>query len=223
MTAQHEGPNYDQAIFAARQENVVRVTRDLESGASHLVKKIRSFSEQFGFDENDVRKKIREDKMFRAQFAIDPRKQNTDRKTALNWMKERGMSGIKMLPKTGINAKYIGGKGGICTGKKSKGKNGALKSLDFCWTAEDATFYIMHKRTTDSGGAQGNVKIVVEQAIKVFSKSTQRGAALVVLLDGDYWTDEKLDDIKQYARAKEPPIHVMRTSQIQSLYEEHVA
>lgn len=216
MNALYNGPDYEGAIKRARMRNADEVLGDLESGDLNLMKKINGFSEDFEFEVSDVIEKIKQDKMFRAHFAKDPRKQNIDEITALEWLQKNlpGVSQVEKLPTTGKNAYYVDVGGYIRKGSDLAKGDTPSKSLDFFWVVEGIEFYAVHKRTTDTGGAQDNVKREVEKIMRNFQQSPQTGVALAVLLDGDYWTSEKIQSVAKFARSEEPRSFALPTPQI---------
>lgn len=215
MTARYNGPDFEGAINRARKKNISRVLGDLNSRDPNLMKKIKGFSEKFGYDTSVVIEKVRSDEMFRAHFAKDPRKQNIDEKTAFEWLQQlEGVHHLTKLPAAGDGAYYVDKEGYIRNGSAFSGGINPSKSLDFSWTTGNTTFYAMHKRTTDEGGAQDNVKREVEQIMRNFQQCPQEGIALVMLLDGSYWTKEKIQSIAKFARTSEPHSYALSTPRI---------
>ncbi len=215
MSVLHNGPDFEGAIKRAREENFAEVLENLESEELNLMRKVKRFSEDFGFEVDSVIEKIREDEMFRAHFAKDPRKQNLDEKTALEWLGNVDeVCQLRKLPIAGKDAYYVDKEGYIRKGSDFETRKTPSKSLDFSWVTGNTKFYAMHKRTTDSGGAQDNVWREVEQIMKNFQQSPQKGVALVMLLDGSYWTPKKIQSVAQFARSDKPQSFALPTPRI---------
>ena len=128
-------PDYDRAEQELREKNKYKVRDLLDDRDSGLLRRIRTFANDFGFEEALVCEKIRNDNMFACWFAKNPTKMRVHEKTAEKYLRKfpNLIKSFLSLPSRGNNTKYIERSGNIITGKKPRG----IKSLDFMWTAGD--------------------------------------------------------------------------------------
>ncbi len=68
-------PDYDAIEIEMWPKNKENVVVDLDEQDKNLLRKIITYSWSFGYSETEIHDKIREDKMFRAWFAKEPRRQ----------------------------------------------------------------------------------------------------------------------------------------------------
>ena len=79
--------------------------RGIPSRTPRLLERIQGFMWRFGYTENAVLDKIRQDQMFAAWFAKEPRRTGFHEAIAADWIKALpGVTGFKVLPKSGVNA-----------------------------------------------------------------------------------------------------------------------
>ena len=80
--------------------------------ANRLLKRISGFVWRFGYKENDVLAKIKQDTMFAAWFAKEPRRQGFHEAIAADWIKVLPqVNDFRVLPKSGENAVKVSGDG----------------------------------------------------------------------------------------------------------------
>ena len=220
------GPDYEQAVqnrWRANMRSVRHHLNEFGPNRDNLERKIATFAWQFGYEPDDIRKRIVEDDMFCATFAVNPRRQNLDEDTALQWLKGlREVCDCKKLPAAGRDAHYVSRDGDIRTGRNFHGQRPS-KSLDFTWKTGSTRFYAMHKRTTGgSGGAQDNVRQEVRKVLENFRGCTAEGQVLVAILDGDYWEAAKLDEMQQLAREHPPRSYVAPASAVPTILKSYL-
>ncbi|MYB34226.1 MAG: hypothetical protein F4X92_03710 [Gammaproteobacteria bacterium] len=77
-----------------------------------MLKRISGFVWRFGYKENDVLAKIKQDTMFAAWFAKEPRRQGFHEAIAADWIKVLPqVNDFRVLPKSGENAVKVSGDG----------------------------------------------------------------------------------------------------------------
>ena len=97
---------------------------------------------------------IRNDKMFRAWFAKEPRRQGFHELVVGKCLKPFDIvTSFEILNKGGDNAEYITSDGHIVDGKNLQDK-AIAKSLDFKWITSGVQCYASHKYTKESGSNQ---------------------------------------------------------------------
>lgn len=147
-------PNYDAIEVEMWRENAENVVNSLNEQDTNLLKKIQTYSWRFGYTEQEIQDKIRNDRMFRAWFAKEPRRQGFHELVAGEYLKQFNIiTNFEILHKGGDNAEYITSDGHIVDGKNLQDK-AIAKSLDFKWVTKGIKCYASHKYTKESGGNQ---------------------------------------------------------------------
>ena len=196
-------PNYDQLEQLAWRENSNQVLSKLQDNDKGLSDKIKTAVWRFGYRKQDVIAKIKTDKMFANTFTTDPKRQTFHENIALEWLKqEKSIKQLIKLRSSGKDAFYITSDGDIVKGKPSN----PGKSLDFRWKTGNTTVYATHKYTKSKrgGGSQDNQAKDVSELLKRFQSSKQKNVALVAIVDGQYYTPDRLAELKRYIRQSQP-------------------
>ena len=145
---------------------------------------IETYCEQTGYDLVDVRRKIRNDEMFRWFFVVDPIRQNVHEKTAIRHID--AIHGVTGFRKYGTNEMFIVN-GGIVAKNDLRGMRPSCKSLDFTWQYGGRTFYAYHKYTKTGGGHQDNQYKDLQDFINAANQSQDRDVVFVAIADGGYY------------------------------------
>ena len=198
-------PDYDRAEQELREENKYKVLDLLDKQDSGLLRRIRTFANNFGFDEAVVCEKIRKDFMFACWFAKNPTKMRVHEKTAGKYLKQfpqliQSFESLKVQEK---NAKYMDKNGNIVSGRQPQ--NGS-KSLDFMWRAGDTYIkcFAAHKFTREKGGSQNHQRDELIRLLQMFQNCKDENIALFAICDGPYYDDQNLSLLLQHVR-REPP------------------
>ena len=213
-----EPPDYDAIEQDMWQQNASSVPCKLKAGDDSLLRKIETYIWRFGYPLKVVRKKILKDKMFAALFSKEPRRQGFHEKIAADWLKEEeGISGFEILPKSGKNAFYIDSDGEIRKGMK----NPSSKSLDFHWTSGGIEFFAAHKYTKEGGGNQDSQFKEMKDLLSNFQKSAEIDNVLVVIVDGPYYTDSKMDELRRFLRDRPPKSYACPIQDVPGILREY--
>ena len=142
--------------------------------------------------------------MFASHFTKEPRRTSLHESLAFQWLKEEELiSNLEKLPTGGKMAVYITGDGDVRTGM-SKAPS---KSLDFRWQTGSYTIYASHKYTKEGGGNQDSQFKEVRRLLELFQKGSSRdNTMLLVIVDGPYYTNSKMNDLLRFCRDKRPPL-----------------
>ncbi len=199
----HEPPDYDAIEREIAKSGMEQVVDRLDANDEYLRKRIEWFVDRFGFQPEAVKDKIREDRMFSAHFAKDPRRTGFHEKVAACWLKQFSniIAEFETLPKSGKNAWYVNGDGLMQQNVKPK----PSKSLDFRWISGRYTIFGTHKYTREGGGNQDSQFDEVKLTLRHF----QQGAVddctiLLAIVDGPYYTREKLAELNRFERTNPP-------------------
>lgn len=195
-------PDYTALEREAWKKNASQVVARLDDEEPNLLKRIALFVRRFGFPVHEVRRKIRSDSMFRAHFAIEPRRQGFHEKVASKWIQSiPGVRDFRVLPKSGRNAFYITSDGEVRQGLRKP----PSKSLDFTWRSNGLQFYAAHKYTLEGGGNQDSQFNEMRSLLEHFQKAhADPDTVLFVIVDGPYYTDAKMVQLRRFVRSSPP-------------------
>jgi len=205
-------PDYEGIEQAAWRENAGAVPSELQSNSKRLLTRIRAFIARFGFPEDAVKAKLRDDAMFAAHFAKEPRRTGLHEKCAAQWIKTLPtVTGFRILPKNGPDSIYITRDGNINHGALG---NRPGKSLDFTWLTGNTTCYAMHKYTKESGGHQDSAHIEMVDLLRNFMSCNVRTCVLFVIADGPYFVGQKMADLRNYLRTSPPRSYALSIDEL---------
>ena len=196
-------PDYETLIQQKWQENAADVVNRLNADDAHLRQKMATYAENFGIDTKSIIRKIRTDQMFANSFAKDPNKQSLHEQSAAAYISNlQFVSEFINLPTHGMNAYYIAEGGEALSGSA---KQGTIKTLDFTWKTGRFTCYAAHKYIKQSGGAQDNQFADILSALHRWSKgNAQPDEILFAIVDGPYFTTDKMRQLIQATRLERP-------------------
>lgn len=168
------------------------------------MKRIYTFIARFGYPMDAVVNKIKTDEMFAAHFTKEPRRTSLHGNLALEWLKETDViREIEKLPSSGEAAVDVTSDGEIRAGML----NAPSKSLDFRWRSGRHTIYASHKFTKEGGGNQDSQFKEVKRLLEMFQKGrVDRHTALLVIVDGPYFTKKKIDELRRFCRDVHQPL-----------------
>lgn len=197
-------PNYDAIEVEMWRENAENVVNSLNEQDANLLKKIQTYSWRFGYTEQEIQDKIRNDKMFRAWFAKEPRRQGFHELVAGEYLKQFDIiTNFEILNKGGDNAEYITSDGHIVDGKNLQDK-AIAKSLDFKWITKGIQCYASHKYTKECGGNQDSQYKEQLNLLRSFQRRTQGNIAFFVICDGKFYTKQKMQELYSLTRLHKP-------------------
>lgn len=194
-------PDYDAIEKKLWKKNAGEVNARLDDNDPDLLQRIKTFIWRFGFGEHKVREKIQADKMFASHFAKEPRRQGFHEKVAAQWIKELdAVDNFQVLPKYGKNAYYITSDGEIRSDMDSR----PSKSLDFRWDTGRTKFFAAHKYTKEGGGNQDSQFLEMKNLLLKFMVGAAEGCVLLVIVDGPYYTETRMAELRHFARTNAP-------------------
>ena len=211
-------PDYEGAEKGQWVENANDVARRVNENDKFLIRRIKLFVSRFRYSESEVERKIRKDCMFAAHFAKEPRRQGMHEKMASEWIKSLdNVNGFQTLPKSGSGAFHVTSDGEIRHNMSSS----PSKSLDFKWTTRRTTFYASHKYTKEGGGNQDSQFKEVRLLLEHFQKGAVRDTILMVIVDGAYYTNKKMDDLERFTRSSVPYSYALHIEDVPKILERH--
>lgn len=196
-----EPPDYEAYLQGMWRDNAERVLDDLAEERPGIVNKIRSYVWRFGYTAGEVRAKIVSDDMFAKWFAIEPRRQNPYEAIALDWLRDDpNIDDARKLPTSGREAYYVTSDGEIRKGMQDP----PGKSVDFYWKTGTTEVFAYHKYTKHGGGDQDNQLGEMRETLRRFQGSRERDKILFVIVDGPYYDQRAMGELRRFVRDREP-------------------
>ena len=144
-----------------------------------------------------------------AMLAMEARRQNVHEKAVADYVASLSLvAEFSKLPSSGNNACYINADGLVVTGSQLAGATKPSKSLDFRWVTGVVTCYAAQKYTKEGGGNQDSQYNEVQRLLRNFQQRTTNDTALIILVDGDYYTEERIALLRQLTRSQSPRSYV---------------
>lgn len=213
-------PDYDNIELCLWQRNLKGVRSRLNDRDRSIIKKIKTYASRSRYSEADIEKHIYQDEMFAAWFAKEPRRTSFHEKVAACWLHKELKTKIERLKSSGPKALYINTDGKIVTGEQYK-KEKPSKSLDFRWKIYDKIFYAMHKYTKEGGGNQDSQFREMTQILQNFQKADDQNIILIVIVDGEYYNEKKMDGLNHYARTIIPCSYAVKIEDVPEIVKKY--
>ena len=208
-------PDWEKLEQKKWRANAKSVPQRLSQDDNGITKQISTYNWRFGHKVKAIKDKIKDDPMFAAHFAKDPKKQSMHEKIAEGYLRELiAVSGFVALPKSGNKAKYVTSDGEIRLGKDFTGSKPS-KSLDFEWQSHGLTCYASHKYTREGGGSQDNQYREQKKLLINFLGCEDKDVVLFAICDGAYYDNKKMEELTSQTRTLSPcsfAVHIEEVS-----------
>lgn len=212
-------PDYDATECKAWRQNARQVTDRLSKQDIHILKRVETYIDRFGYTLNEVSEKICADPMFASHFAKEPRRTGFHERVAAEWINEiECVANFATLPKAGVHAYYVTSDGEIRIGLKHR----PSKSLDFKWGVGDTKCYAMHKYTKEGGGNQDSQFNEMIDILKKFHSCPHQDTILLVVVDGAYYTQERMEKLITHTRTHRPKSYATHIEGVPKILEEYI-
>ena len=153
-----------------------------------------------------------------AVLSREARRQNVHENAASEYLRHlTHVQAFQKLPSTGPNAQYINGDGQVVTGRQLGNAFRPSKSIDFQWRTGNVTCYAAQKYTKVGGGNQDNQFNEVERLLRNFLPRINNDMALFILVDGQYYTEQRLARLRAFTRNQAPRSYVSSINQLQPI------
>ena len=211
-------PDYLALEREAWRENTTEVSNRLSSNERNLLKRISLYIWRFGYEQDAVHKKIHDDEMFAAHFAVEPRRQGFHERIAANWLEEEeSVKNFTVLNKQGRDALYVNSDGEIVSGLA----HNPSKSLDFRWWTGNTTCYASHKYTLEGGGNQDSQYKEMLALLQKFHGCHDTSCILIVIVDGRYFTQKKMLELQHKTRTHGPKSFAVHIEDVPTILKEY--
>ena len=205
------------------EANLAAMEAEIAQRSERLRTRILHFAEQFDIPEGDFWRDLNANPKgpLAATLAREARRQNIHENAAAAYIGSLShVSDFHKLPSVGRNALYVNSDGQILSGQQLAGAPRPSKSIDFQWTTAEITFYAAQKYTKAGGGDQDNQFNELERLLRNFQGRTNNGMALIVLVDGAYYDENRLARLQGLVRLQSPFSYVASVNELHSLLEE---
>ncbi len=212
-------PDYDAIEREAWQKNARNVPLRLSEDDPYILRRIQTYCGRSGYSRKEVHEKIKNDPMFAVHFAVEPRRQGLHEQAAAAWLKKiPGIAHFRTLPKSGKNDLRLNSDGEIQQGGTSK----ESKSLDFAWKTGTMVFYAMHKYTKEGGGNQDSQHKEMIELLRKFMRCEDKKCALIVIVDGPYYTKKKMEKLTHHTREKDPKSYACSIEHVPMIIQNYI-
>lgn len=202
------------------RKNLLAVTEEIRNRSNRLQKRIQHFSEQFGISEERYWTALEADPTgpLASTLAREARRQNIHEKHAADFIaKMDDVTDFEKLPSLGPNALYLNRDGQDVTGKQLGKAPKPSKSIDFRWRTAGLRCLAAQKYTKEGGGNQDSQFKELELLLRNYAQRTYNGMALFILVDGAYYTHERLNLLRGLVRLQPPKSYVSSVNSLKSL------
>lgn len=110
----------------------------------------------------------------------------------------------KKLKANGPDALYLNAAGQFVSGASLGRAPKPSKSIDFQWRTGNLTCYAAQKFTKEVGGNQDNQFNELERLLQDFRSCEVRSVAFFVVVDGPYYTPQRIRQLRQLIRTESP-------------------
>jgi len=206
--------------------NRAEMADEIHQRSDRLRTRILHFAEQFDIPEADFWRDLEANPNgpLAAVLAKEARRQNVHEKSAADYVQELSqVEQFRKLTSTGPNACYVNGDGQIVTRAQLAGARPPSKSIDFQWRTGTVACYAAQKYTKEGGGNQDNQFNEIQSLLRNFLQRINNDVALFVLVDGPYYTEARLGQLRGLMRLQNPRSYVASVNELLPILHEIAA
>lgn len=208
------------------QRNLAEMPNEIANRGERLAVRIHHFADLFGIPEDDFWRDLEANPVgpLAATLAKEARRQNIHEQAAAEYVRRLAhVAGFRKLPSMGPNALYVTGDGQIVTGVDLGQAPKPSKSIDFQWRTGNINCYAAQKYTREGGGNQDNQFIELETLLANFLPRRNNNVALFILVDGPYYNQARLGQLRGLVRLQAPFSYVTSVNDLSAILQEIVA
>ena len=203
--------DFDAIERVQNRKNLSDVGPEIIDRSRRLQERIRHFSSQFGIAEELYWEALERDPdgPMASVLAKEARRQNIHEKAAAEFVGRLDKASyFQKLPSHGPDAFYINTDGQVVAGRTLGSARKPSKSLDFSWRTGGIHCLASQKYTKVGGGNQDSQFNEIETLLRNFQGRTNNSVALFALVDGDYYTEERINRLRSLCRTTTPRSYV---------------
>lgn len=222
---QPEPLNFENIEHQLNLANLQEMSQEIPNRSKRLAIRVAHFSAQFDIPEEDFWRDLEANSNgpLAAVLTREARRQNVHENAAAEYVQLlENIENFRKLPSTGPNAQYINADGQVVTRRQLENAPPPSKSIDFQWRTGFVTCYAAQKYTREGGGNQDNQFNEIVRLLQNFQRRINNGTALFVLVDGPYYTDQRLTRLQGLTRGQSPRSYVTSINQLQFILNEIV-
>ena len=228
MVEQQHPPPLDFEAIEHQQnlDNLAEVADEIAQQSERLRTRILHFAGQFDIPEADFWRDLNANPNgpLAAVLAREARRQNIHERAAADYVAALPhVAQFTRMPSSGPNACYINANGQIVTGAQLGRAQRPSKSIDFRWHTGGVTCYAAQKYTREGGGNQDNQFNEVQALLQNFLPRLNNDVALFILVDGPYYTDARLGQLRGLMRLQNPRSYVASVNRLLPILREIAA
>ena len=154
-----------------------------------------------------------------AVLATEARRQNIHHESAARHIGQLdNVEGFHELPIHGGAVRFIGDNGQIVQRNQlARREPRPSEALDFTWQTGGITCYAAQKFTREGGGNQDSRFDETIRLLRNFRQFQDRDVALFVIVDGGYYTEERLEQLQELVREDAPRSYVLGINDLQGI------
>ena len=197
--------------------NLVGVADEIAERSPRLAKRIAHYSGHFGIPASDYWRDLDANPTgpLASALAKEARRQNIHERAAGEYLAALPLvRWFRKLSPSGNSAIYITSDGQFVTGADLSGASKPSKSIDFIWQTGDTTCYAAQKYTKEGGGNQDSQFTEIETLLTNFLPRRNNDTALFALVDGPYYTETRLNQLRGLVRLQSPFSYVVSVNEL---------
>ena len=217
---QPEPLNFDNIEHQLNLANLQDMAQEIPNRSKRLATRIAHFSAQFDIPEEDFWRDLEANPNgpLAAVLAREARRQNVHENAAAEYVRLlANVENFQRLPSTGPNARYINADGQVVTRRQLENAPPPSKSIDFQWQTGNVNCYAAQKYTREGGGNQDNQFNEVVRLLQNFQRRINNGTALFALVDGPYYTNQRLARLQGLTRVQPPRSYITSINELQPI------
>ena len=201
-------------------QNLDAVKKEISYRSERLRTRILHYSKHFGIPEQRYWEALDADPKgpLASTLAKEARRENIHEKNAAAYIAQMDLvSDFVKLKSQGPNALYLNRDGQDVTGRQLGRAPKPSKSIDFQWNTRGLRCLAAQKYTKEGGGNQDSQFKELELLLRNFAQRTYNQIALFILVDGAYYTEERLNLLRGLVRLQPPKSYVTSVNDLQNL------
>lgn len=154
-----------------------------------------------------------------AVLATEARRQNLHEDAAAEFIDMLDhVEEFRRLPRRGKGVHYIAEDGQIILRSQLGHREPRpSEAIDFTWETGNLTCFAAQKYTREGGGNQDSRFDETVRLLRNFQQHQDEGVALCVLVDGLYYTDDRMGQLQEWIREENPRSYVLSINELQQV------